>query len=157
MSTACAIGIFGSQLGIALGFILPPLLVKNHSDVNRIGDDLHFLTCLLAGAMTMVTVTIIFCGFTKTKHINNKWKYFTVGFPDRPPLPPSPTQLNKVNSEGFIASLKILLRNKAFLIHATAAGINGAIYAAFATLLGQVTVSYFPVIVKSQISTRRLQ
>lgn len=41
--------------------------------------------------------------------------------------------------------MKTLFRNKAFLIHATAAGINGAVYSAFATLLGQATVSYFPV------------
>lgn len=61
VSSACALGIFGSQLGIALGFIVPPVLVKNHDDIDRIGDDLYYLTCLVAGVMTIVVTAIILC------------------------------------------------------------------------------------------------
>lgn len=61
VSTACALGIFGSQLGIALGFIVPPVLIKNHDRLQDIGDDLYFLTCLLAAVITVVVVAIILC------------------------------------------------------------------------------------------------
>ena len=29
VSTACAFGVFGNQLGVALGFVLPPMIVQN--------------------------------------------------------------------------------------------------------------------------------
>ncbi|KRT84786.1 membrane transporter, partial [Oryctes borbonicus] len=43
MSTACAIGIFGTQLGTALSFILSPLIVKNHDNLDDIGQELSYL------------------------------------------------------------------------------------------------------------------
>lgn len=72
-------------------------------------------------------------------------------FPNRPPLPPSHIQLNARNTtntikaETYLSFFNILRNNKGFLLHAVASGIDGAVYGAFATLLGQATPAYFEV------------
>lgn len=68
-----------------------------------------------------------------------------IDFPDKPPLPPSQAQLNERNSEreSFVKSLKVLLTNKAFLIHNLAYAINGSVLSALATFLNQFTLYYF--------------
>lgn len=43
MSRACALGVFGTQLGQAVGFILPPMIVRNHANLDDIGKDLNLL------------------------------------------------------------------------------------------------------------------
>lgn len=61
MSTACALGVFGTQLGTAIGFVLPPFMVKNHDAIQKIGGDLYRLSWVLAGTMIPVTAAIIIC------------------------------------------------------------------------------------------------
>lgn len=61
ISTACALGVFGTQLGTAIGFVLPPLMVKNHDNTEKIGEDLYRLSWVLAGYMLPVAVAIIVC------------------------------------------------------------------------------------------------
>lgn len=71
MSTACALGVFGTQLGTAIGFVLPPFMVKNHENSDLIGDDLYRLSWVLAIYMLPVTAAIIIC-----KYYANKRKRF---------------------------------------------------------------------------------
>nr|CAD7432438.1 unnamed protein product [Timema monikensis] len=40
VSTATSIGVFGNQVGIALSFLLPPVIVGNHDSLEDIGKDL---------------------------------------------------------------------------------------------------------------------
>lgn len=54
-------GVFGTQLGTAIGFILPPLCVTNHDNIDDIGDDLYVLTCMLAGAIILVAIAAVIC------------------------------------------------------------------------------------------------
>lgn len=62
VSSACSIGVFGNQLGIAIGFIMPPMLVKNHDgDKNLVGEDLQFMFYLVAGFTTVLLVLILIC------------------------------------------------------------------------------------------------
>merc|ERR1712071_221438 len=50
VSSACSIGVFGNQLGVALGFLLPPMMVGSHDgDIIAIGADLSQLFYILAG------------------------------------------------------------------------------------------------------------
>lgn len=45
VSTATGIGVFGNQLGIALGFIIPPLVIRNPKEgLKMIGEDLNCLS-----------------------------------------------------------------------------------------------------------------
>ncbi|KAJ8938160.1 hypothetical protein NQ318_011925 [Aromia moschata] len=38
-STACSLAVFGTQLGFALGFVLPTSMVKNHEEIKAIGSN----------------------------------------------------------------------------------------------------------------------
>lgn len=69
VSTACAAGVFGNQLGIALGFVLPPLIVKDHNGTTEelqreaIARDLHTLFLSSAVTNTFILVLILFFFF----------------------------------------------------------------------------------------------
>ncbi|VEN43633.1 unnamed protein product [Callosobruchus maculatus] len=131
VSTVCSLGVFGMALGIALGFLLPPVIVKNHENVDDIGADINVMCWGTAIAIAPVALTVLFY------------------FPEEPPYPPSQAQLegreNKevVNFKVFAESLKVLFKNKAFLIHAFSYGLNLAIYSAIGTLLNQFILNYF--------------
>merc|ERR1712241_1489471 len=59
VSTSCAIGVFGNQLGIALGFLIPPIVVpiqKEESDFHLIGTDLFNM---FLGVAIITTVSFI--------------------------------------------------------------------------------------------------
>lgn len=49
------------QLGIAVGFVLPPILVGNSDDLEVIGSDLLFMFYCFAGFTTILMVLMIFC------------------------------------------------------------------------------------------------
>lgn len=68
VSTACGIGIAGTQLGTALSFILPPLIVKNHDKLEDIGRELSYLFYSIAIFCTVITILIFIC-----EHSNLKW------------------------------------------------------------------------------------
>lgn len=61
ISRACALGVFGMQLGGALGFIVPPTLVKDHIDVDDIGHDINLMCWVLAVAITPVVLGVVIC------------------------------------------------------------------------------------------------
>lgn len=71
VSSACSLGVFGNQLGVAMGFLIPPMLVKNHDDLEMVGADLKFMFYLVAGFTSVLLVLIILCGF---------WFYYYFNF-----------------------------------------------------------------------------
>ena len=73
VSSACAIGVFGNQLGVALGFVIPVLAVTMQDDENidQIGVDL-FRMFLGVGIITSVLLVVIFFGkCTKNCHTDS--------------------------------------------------------------------------------------
>ena len=52
------------QFGVALGFLIPPLLVRNHDSLEDIGTDLAKLNYLLAAGPTLVLILTIFCKYS---------------------------------------------------------------------------------------------
>ncbi|MCP9260930.1 Feline leukemia virus subgroup C receptor-related protein 2 [Dirofilaria immitis] len=74
VSTACAIGVFGNQLGIAIGFLLPPVLVHMGA-TDSIAADLSRLFLISVIVNTIIFLLIIF------------------SVPKKPLLPPSLAQL----------------------------------------------------------------
>ncbi|KAJ8938162.1 hypothetical protein NQ318_011927 [Aromia moschata] len=131
VSKVCSLGIFGMQLGSALGFLLPPMLVKNHSNVEDIGQDLYVLCWGLTAIIVPVAFVVVF--------------YFS----EMPKYPPSQAQIEErenkelVTFPVFLGSLKTLLKNKPFLIHTAAYGFCYGIFSAIGTLLNQFILSYF--------------
>lgn len=61
MSRACALGVFGTQLGAAIGFMLPPVLIKNHEDLDDIRVDFEYLVYGLAIVAAVSALAVIFC------------------------------------------------------------------------------------------------
>ncbi|KAL0279177.1 UNVERIFIED_CONTAM: hypothetical protein PYX00_000786 [Menopon gallinae] len=128
VSSACSIGVFGNQLGVAIGFLFPPMIVKSHEDINEIGADLQFMYYIVAGITTLVFIAIV-----------------TV-FQAAPPLPPSSAQAAQRTSEQvpFLKSVKKLVTNSGYMLLLVSYGINVGVFYAISTLLNQVVLDYFP-------------
>lgn len=58
LSTATSFGIFGTQLGIALSFLLPPIFVKNHANSDDVGSDLRTYQLYFAVATTITLLLV---------------------------------------------------------------------------------------------------
>ncbi|KAJ8668358.1 hypothetical protein QAD02_010021 [Eretmocerus hayati] len=129
-STATSLGVFGSQLGVSIWFLLPPIIVKNHDDIKLIGHDLLFMFWIFAIASSIIFVLII------------------VFFQNEPKLPPSKTRaLQKTKkqeaSEGFIGPMKRMLTNKSYLLLCNSYGLNVGILNTMATLLNSLYLIHF--------------
>nr|CAD7443219.1 unnamed protein product [Timema bartmani] len=59
VSTATSIGVFGNQVGIALSFLLPPVIVGNHDSLEDIGKDLMKLYVGLAAGPSIILILIL--------------------------------------------------------------------------------------------------
>ncbi|XP_063227089.1 uncharacterized MFS-type transporter C09D4.1-like [Bacillus rossius redtenbacheri] len=128
VSSACSVGVFGNQLGIAAGFLLPPLVVKRHDDAEATGWDLALLYYGMAGLSSLCLVLVL------------------LFFSERPATPPSPTQLLKLSAAetpGFWGSLRRLLGNPGYVHLTLSYGLLVGVFFALSTLLNQVILFYF--------------
>lgn len=130
VSTATSLCIFGNQLGIALSFLLTPIIVKNHENLDDVGSDLSNL-CWVVAIVTTV-------GFVLTLTL----------FQNEPKLPPSETRaLQTINrakkEENLVAPIKSLCKNKSYLILCNSYGLNVGVLNAVATLLNQIFLVHF--------------
>ncbi|CAD6189913.1 unnamed protein product [Caenorhabditis auriculariae] len=129
VSRACAAGVFGNQLGIAVGFVLPPLLVSNGTS-DEIAYDLNTMF-LSSAVLNSIILALAICFFTA-----------------RPPLPPSLAQLTaqeeKAFDNNFWSTLRKLMTNKDFILLFITYGINTGVFYAISTLLSQMVLSVYP-------------
>lgn len=51
-------------LGSALGFLIPPMLVKNHDRIDDIGSDLKFMCYGLALLIAPFALMVVVCKYT---------------------------------------------------------------------------------------------
>ncbi|KAF5296865.1 hypothetical protein FQA39_LY12383 [Lamprigera yunnana] len=122
VSTACAIGFSSIMVGSALGFVLPPLLIK----AETIEHDLFITSLVLA-----ILCTIVF--FLTLLFMQNK-----------PPIPPSYAMLQKSSHVYYLETAKMLLKNWPYLIITLGIALNMGINTALETLLNQVVLKYHP-------------
>nr|XP_022905717.1 uncharacterized MFS-type transporter C09D4.1-like [Onthophagus taurus] len=131
VSTATSIGVIGQQLGNAIGFILPPMIVKNHDNLDDIGRELSYMFYGVAAYTTPIVILVYF--FCKSQ-------------PDHPPSQAQAYQrLNatEFTQKQYWRSYKQLLSNKAFWLLMVSYGMNIGVYAGICTLLNQFILSYF--------------
>ncbi|XP_035785899.1 feline leukemia virus subgroup C receptor-related protein 2-like [Anopheles albimanus] len=131
VSSACSIGVFGNQLGIAVGFLVPPMLVENHDDISLIGDDLRLMFYIVAGFTTLLVVLVLFF------------------FKAAPPTPPSAAQEatktpNPLQSSPFLHSIKRLMLNRNYVLLLISYGMNVGVFYAISTLLNQIVLTHYP-------------
>ncbi|XP_034177440.1 choline/ethanolamine transporter flvcr2a isoform X2 [Osmia lignaria lignaria] len=129
VSSACSIGVFGNQLGIAMGFLFPPMLVPNSVDHNVIGRGLQIMFYIVAIFATTILILIL------------------IFFKAEPPMPPSPAQAVQRETEStgtFLESVKKLVTNVGYLLLLFSYGINIGVFYAISTLLNQIVLEHFP-------------
>ncbi|KAI6178700.1 MFS domain-containing protein [Aphelenchoides besseyi] len=128
VSTACAAGVFGNQLGIAIGFVLPPWLVHEGTK-DSIAYDLSLLFLISGVLNTAILILVV------------------LFFKERPPLPPSLAQVRAIEEAGdsdFIGSLKQLCTNVNYLLLLLTYALNVGVFYAVSTLLSQMVLHYHP-------------
>lgn len=130
VSTACSIGVFGNQLGIAIGFLVPPILVPNVADLDELAHHISIMFYITAGVATLLFILVIFV------------------FQERPKLPPTQAQAvaRSIPPEqySYTASIKRLLRNKPFILLIITYGLNVGCFYAVGTLLNRMIIEHYP-------------
>lgn len=144
------------QLGVAIGFVLPPILVANSDDLDAIGYDLQWMFNYVAGLTSILLVLIILCKFCNTLSttfiwnkviiFSNSLSFFCLVFQDKPPTPPSaaqkaiiPGSVEAENQITFMQSLKNLLTNPNYVLLLISYGMNVGVFYAISTLLNPVS------------------
>ncbi|XP_046904807.1 feline leukemia virus subgroup C receptor-related protein 2 isoform X2 [Hypomesus transpacificus] len=130
VSTACSIGVFGNQLGIAIGFLVPPILVPNVEDKNELGRHISLMFYITAGVATVLFILVIMV------------------FQEQPDLPPTQSQFQArgVSPEdySYMASIRRLLTNKPFILLLISYGLNVGCFYSVSTLLNRMIIEHYP-------------
>ncbi|KAM9703214.1 choline/ethanolamine transporter FLVCR1 [Menidia menidia] len=130
VSTACATAVLGNQLGTAIGFLLPPVLVPNTpADEELTGTNISIMfysTAAVSTGLFLLTAIVI---------------------TDRPALPPSPAQAVLPGSPpedySYKRSILNLMRNKAFVLLLVSYGILTGSFYSVSTLLNQMIMACY--------------
>ncbi|XP_047429526.1 feline leukemia virus subgroup C receptor-related protein 1 isoform X2 [Mugil cephalus] len=130
VSTACATAVLGNQLGTAIGFLLPPVLVPNTADdIEQMGRNISVMfygTAAVSTALFILTVIVI---------------------KDRPALPPSQAQAVLPDSPpedySYKQSIINLMVNKAFVLLLISYGIMTGSFYSVSTLLNQMIMTCY--------------
>uniref|UniRef100_A0A8C4ZJW7 FLVCR choline and putative heme transporter 2 n=1 Tax=Gadus morhua TaxID=8049 RepID=A0A8C4ZJW7_GADMO len=130
VSTACSIGVLGNQVGIAIGFLLPPILVPNVDDVEELAYHISVMFYITAGVATLIFVLVV------------------IVFQEKPELPPSQAQAQarslSPDQYSYKASIGRLLCNKSFMLMVLTYGLNVGCFYAVSTLLNRMITEQYP-------------
>uniref|UniRef100_A0A1Y1LYT6 Major facilitator superfamily (MFS) profile domain-containing protein n=1 Tax=Photinus pyralis TaxID=7054 RepID=A0A1Y1LYT6_PHOPY len=127
VSTACSIGVIGIEMGLAAGFIVPPLFFQcSSSGDDDVGKVLYQISMALSIVNTVVFILLI------------------IFFKGRPKSPPSIGQLKFENSVPFLESAKTFMYNRSNILLVIAYGIVVGLMLSVSTLLNPLILSYYP-------------
>ncbi|XP_033503711.1 choline/ethanolamine transporter FLVCR1 [Epinephelus lanceolatus] len=130
VSTACATAVLGNQLGTAIGFLLPPVLVPTTPDNIELTG--HNISIMFYGTATVSTVLFLLT---------------VIVIKDRPPLPPSHAQAVLPDSPpddySYKQSILNLIKNKAFVLLLISYGIMTGCFYSVSTLLNQMIMACY--------------
>ncbi|XP_077123661.1 choline/ethanolamine transporter FLVCR2 isoform X1 [Ranitomeya variabilis] len=129
VSTACSLAVFGNQLGVAVGFLLPPVLVPNIEDKEKLS---HHISIMFYGTAVAASLlfTLVICVFQ-----------------DRPPLPPTLAQAVQHSSSAqysYKLSIVSLLKNPNFILLVLSYGLNTGAFYSLSTLLNRMVIEHYP-------------
>ncbi|XP_068897960.1 uncharacterized MFS-type transporter C09D4.1-like isoform X1 [Tenebrio molitor] len=128
VSTACAIAILGTQIGVAIGCVFPSNVVRNSDNIDDIGND--FFTLMIIDAAVTSAIFLVVLLFFRAK----------------PPSPPSQSQINIVETDkpSTLEILKTMVKNKNYLLILLAFGSSNGMYSSFGIMINGVYLNYFP-------------
>ncbi|KAJ8270673.1 hypothetical protein GJAV_G00117870 [Gymnothorax javanicus] len=130
VSTACAVAVLGNQLGTAIGFLLPPVLVPNTvDDKDLMGRNISIMFYGTAAVSTLLFILTV------------------VVIKDRPPLPPSQAQAVLPNGPpedySYKQSIINLFRSKPFFLLLISYGILTGSFYSVSTILNQMIITHY--------------
>uniref|UniRef100_A0AAY5ECZ5 Major facilitator superfamily (MFS) profile domain-containing protein n=1 Tax=Electrophorus electricus TaxID=8005 RepID=A0AAY5ECZ5_ELEEL len=118
------------ELGIAIGFLVPPILVPNVEDMDELANHIRVMFYITAGVSTVLFILVI-----------------TV-FQEQPDIPPTQAQaaarLIPAESSSYMKSILCLLRNRAFVLLILSYGLNVGSFYAVSTLLNRMIIMCYP-------------
>ncbi|XP_077179393.1 choline/ethanolamine transporter FLVCR2 isoform X2 [Paroedura picta] len=130
VSSACSIAVFGNQLGIAVGFLLPPVLVPNVKDKEKLAyhiSIMFFLTAAVASALFILVILV---------------------FREKPRYPPSRAQAlihtAAPEDNAYLRSIGRLFCNTNFVLLVASYGLNTGCFYALSTLLNRMVITHYP-------------
>ncbi|XP_064919968.1 heme transporter FLVCR2 isoform X7 [Columba livia] len=130
VSTACSVAVFGNQLGIALGFLVPPVLVPNLEDLEKLAYHISIMFFMTAGVATALFILVV------------------IVFKEKPLHPPSRAQAlvqSRTTEEySYVQSIRRLLHNANFLLLMVTYGLNVGCFYALSTLLNRMVIHHYP-------------
>ncbi|KAK2826137.1 hypothetical protein Q5P01_020351 [Channa striata] len=130
VSTACSIGVFGNQMGIAIGFLVPPILVPNVDNMTDLAYYIRIMFYISAGVATFIFILVV------------------IVFQEKPEIPPSQAQAQARSippeEYSYTASILRLLRNRAFMLLVVSYGLNVGCFYAVSTLLNRMIIEHYP-------------
>ncbi|XP_060118944.1 heme transporter FLVCR2 [Heteronotia binoei] len=130
VSSACSIAVFGNQLGIAVGFLLPPVLVPNVRDKEKLSYHISIMFFMTAAVASLLFVLVILV------------------FREKPQYPPSRAQalIHTAESEdnAYLRSIGRLFRNVNFVLLVASYGLNAGCFYALSTLLNRMVMMHYP-------------
>ncbi|XP_012589655.1 PREDICTED: feline leukemia virus subgroup C receptor-related protein 1, partial [Condylura cristata] len=130
VSTACATAVLGNQLGTAIGFLLPPVLVPNtQNDTSLLA---HNIRTMFYGTAAVSTLLLILT---------------FIAFKEKPRYPPSQAQAALQDSPpeefSYKQSMRSLLRSFPFLLLLISYGIMTGAFYSVSTLLNQMILKHY--------------
>uniref|UniRef100_A0A8C2U9E7 FLVCR choline and putative heme transporter 2 n=1 Tax=Coturnix japonica TaxID=93934 RepID=A0A8C2U9E7_COTJA len=139
VSTACSIAVFGNQLGIAFGFLIPPVLVPNVEDVEKLAYHISIMFYMTAGVATALFILVV------------------IVFKEKPPYPPSRAQAliqsRPTEEYSYVQSILRLLRNANFVLLMVTYGLNTGCFYSLSTLLNRMVIHHYP---KEEVNAGRI-
>ncbi|ESO84076.1 hypothetical protein LOTGIDRAFT_155394 [Lottia gigantea] len=128
VSFATALGVLANQLGIAIGLIVPPMLVPNSDNLDDINLGLGIMFYAGAAIATLIFLLIL------------------ISIENKPELPPSYAQLaiiKGIKTVDYRHSFKILIQQPSFIFISISYGLITGVYFAIETLLNNIILYYY--------------
>ncbi|XP_013375504.1 PREDICTED: feline leukemia virus subgroup C receptor-related protein 1 isoform X2 [Chinchilla lanigera] len=130
VSTACATAVLGNQLGTAVGFLLPPVLVPNtQNNTDLLAYNISTMFYGTSGVSTLLFILT------------------AIAFKEKPPYPPSQAQAalqnNPPEEYSYKKSIRNLFKNIPFVLLLISYGIMTGAFYSVSTLLNQMILTYY--------------
>lgn len=152
VTRATAYGVFGNQVGIAIGFVIPPLLMPNLDDNSKNSSTITVESLnstveaekISPELMTEVERNLMILSIALALMTTIIFILIVIFFKDRPEIPPSHAQVLLRNIESsetkksYWESFILLFRNINFILLFISYGLNTGVFYALSTVLSQM-------------------
>ncbi|XP_028627685.1 feline leukemia virus subgroup C receptor-related protein 2 isoform X3 [Grammomys surdaster] len=118
------------KLGIAIGFLVPPVLVPNINDQEKLAYHISIMFYIIGGVATFLFILVI------------------IVFKEKPKYPPSRAQSLSyalaTTDASYLSSIVRLFKNLNFVLLVITYGLNAGAFYALSTLLNRMVILQYP-------------